>query len=160
MLQLFLWTIIPKQVILTCKRQTDCLIGNYCNINKLCYSCSYITRSLCDSINGCCSQSFIDQCSDNPYPCNSKIRKLNSTTQTNNLHIFLYGFIIISTTYLAVGSYCNKYIHKKKGCDILPNKRMWLNIFGLVKDGISYSYIIIHRYISNKYNGEQNYNSL
>ena len=147
MLQLFLWTIIPKQVILTCKRQTDCLIGNYCNINNLCYSCSYITRSLCDSINGCCSQSFIDQCSDNPYPCNSQIRKLNSTIQTNNLHIFLYGFIIISTTYLAVDPIVINIFIKKRVAIILPNKHIWLNIFGLVKDFSSYSYYYTSVYI-------------
>ena len=49
MIYLFLLKYIPRQVILTCDKQTKCIVGDYCSSHKLCYTCSYITNNHCDS---------------------------------------------------------------------------------------------------------------
>ena len=69
MIYLFLLKYIPRQVILTCDKQTKCIVGDYCSSHKLCYSCSYITENHCDSLTGCCSQEFLHQCPGSPYSC-------------------------------------------------------------------------------------------
>ncbi len=156
MIYLFLLKYIPQQVILTCQRQTDCLVGNYCNLNKLCYSCSYITQTSCDSMNGCCSQDFLFQCEDSSYLC---ITPNNEPINTNHLHSFLIVFCVVSLTYVSAGSCWNKYVKDKKGSDIFPNKRSWISLFRLVEDGINFTFSRIQRCYRNRLHGNR-YNSI
>ncbi len=150
MIYLFLLKYIPQQVILTCQRQTDCLVGNYCNLNKLCYSCSYIDRNNCDSMNGCCSQDFLFQCPGSPYPCeNTNMDTINPSS--NGLHTFLIVFCVGSLSYISVGSYWNKYVREKKGSDIFPNKRSWISLFRLVEDGINFTFSRMRGCVRSRY---------
>ena len=143
----FLFKMIPTQVILTCRRQTDCLFGKYCSSHNLCYSCSYVTEDTCDSLTGCCSVDYLKQCPDSLYPCHS----INTETSNNTLHSFLIIFCVSSLSYVSVGSYWNKYVNNRKGYDIFPHKQKWLDLFGLVKDGINYSFKRTRYCIHNNY---------
>ena len=42
--------LISGQVTNICYQQSDCYIGYYCDITSMCYDCSYIDPSSCDSI--------------------------------------------------------------------------------------------------------------
>ena len=152
MIYLFLLKYIPRQVILTCDKQTKCIVGDYCSSHNLCYTCSYITNNHCDSLTGCCSQAFLHQCPDSPYPCENTNTDTNTDTinpSSNGLHTFLIVFCVGSLSYISVGSYWNKYVREKKGCDIVPNKQYWISLFSLVEDGIWFTLSKIRRCFPN-----------
>ena len=152
MIYLFLLKYIPQQVILTCQRQTDCLVGNYCNLNKLCYSCCYITQTRCDSMNGCCSKYFLFQCKTSSYLCKTPNEITDNTTTTNNLHTFLIMFCVGSLTYISLGTYWNKFVKGKTGYDIFPNKQRWISLFSLAEDGIYFTFSRMRRCVRSRYN--------
>ena len=145
MIYLLLFIHSMGQVILTCDQQSDCYLGDYCSLYNMCYDCSYISPSDCDALNSdCCSESFLKQCSTNPYQC-SIVLPTNPQKYNMNpyLRMFLIIFSVSSVSYLAVGTYYNKYVKEKKGYDILPHKDTWMNFRGLVRDGVSYSYELV-----------------
>ena len=146
MIQLFFWKSIFSQVILSCERQTDCLQGNYCGINNLCYPCSQITSAHCDSINGCCNIEFMTQCPVSSYRCLKKQREV----PPYGLHLFVIFFFILSCFYFTVGCYCNRCIDNKRGWDVLPNKDSWRSLFSLVEDGMYFTYSKIRRGLQNR----------
>ena len=148
MIQLFYLKSIFSQVILSCERQTDCLQDNYCSIHNLCYSCSQITKTYCDSLNGCCNNDFMYQCPTSPFQCLSNKNK--KETPPYGLHIFVIFFFIFSCSYLTIGCYCNKCVENKKGWDVLPNKESWKSLFSLVEDGMYFTYSTIHRCLQNR----------
>jgi hypothetical protein len=149
MIQLFLWLNPFSQVILSCEKQNDCLQGNYCSIKNLCYTCSYITKYYCDSLNGCCNIEFLNQCSTIIYQCPNPIKQ-DRVVPSYHLHLFLIFFIMFCSLYLSIGCYCNKCIENKKGWDILPNKESWKSLFSLVEDGIYFSFSNIRRCLRNR----------
>ena len=148
MIYLLLFIHSMGQVILTCNQQSDCYIGDYCSLYNMCYDCSYISPSDCDALNSdCCSESFLKQCSTNPYQCSIVLptnpQKHNNNIMNPYLRMFLIIFSVFSVSYLSVGTYYNKYVKEKKGYDIFPNKDCWIHFRGLVRDGVSYSYELV-----------------
>ena len=148
MIQLFYLKSIFSQVILSCERQTDCLQDNYCSIHNLCYSCSQITKTYCDSLNGCCNNDFMYQCPTSSFQCLSNKNK--KETPPYGLHIFVIFFFIFCCSYLTIGCYCNKCVENKKGWDVLPNKESWKSLFSLVEDGMYFTYSTIRRGLQNR----------
>lgn len=146
MILLFLWKPLISQVILSCERQTDCLQNNYCNIHNFCYSCSLITKTHCDSLNGCCNIEYMYQCPASSYKCLKKQKDI----PPYGLHIFVIFFFIFSCSYFGIGCYCNRCVENKKGWDILPNKESWKSLFSLVEDGIYFTYSTIRRRLQNR----------
>ena len=124
-----------SQVIFLCNKQSDCYIGSYCDSTSKCQDCSELKH--CNALNtNCCSKDFLVQCVNNPYKCKEDNGSSNSTYETGfNSYLFLVSFTIITISYLSIGSYNNKYIHRKTGIEILPNIIFWRNFYGLVKDG-------------------------
>jgi len=145
---------VRSQVLPTCTQQSDCSLQSYCSIYNLCYDCSYIDPSYCDALNSdCCSTQFLQQCSSNPYLCsvNPSPSPPPSQIQEDVMNPTLkFGCIVVglsSVSYISIGVYRNKYIHQKKGKDIFPHIQFWESMYGLVKDGISFTYLVIkHRY--------------
>ena len=96
------------QVILTCDQQSDCYLGDYCSLYNMSYDCSYISPSDCDALNSdCCSDSFLKQCSTNPYQCSIVLptNPLIKNTMNPYLRMFLIIFSVSSVSYLFVGTY-------------------------------------------------------
>lgn len=138
-----------SQVILTCKRQTDCLVNKYCNLLKECLDCNYITKNRCDSLTGCCNEFFYEQCPHSSYICHS-LKKNNNTF--NGIDIFLYFFIVFTITYLFTGCYYNIYMHNARGWNVIPHKNYWKRLFELVRDGFYFTYSKIKTKIDDQYN--------
>ena len=139
-----------------CNQQSDCYIGSYCDITSICYDCSYIDPSSCDSIdNNCCSQAFLKQCTSNPFNCPINNIPISPKKTESNiyLYIFLYTFFIGSAFYISFGMYYNQYVNNKKGIEIIPNINFWKEVYGLVKDGLYFT-------IANIKNRNTDYNSL
>ena len=148
MLLLFLWKPFA-QVILRCERQTDCIVGNYCNSDNQCNTCEDITTTYCDSLNGCCNTPFRFQCRTSSFVCPTYQRE--TTGGINGLHLFLYLFIVLTIAYLFTGCYYNMSINQRSGWDIIPHRRYWVSLFSLVEDGIYFTYSTIRRKINTRY---------
>jgi len=134
--------LITGQVILICNQQSDCYVGDYCDIASMCYDCSYINPSSCGSIdNNCCSQAFLKQCNSNPFNCPiNNIPIDHKKTESNiYLYLFLYVFLIGGAFYISFGMYYNQYVNNKKGIEMVPNINFWKEVYGLVKDGLYFT---------------------
>ena len=148
---LYLCKMIYAQVLPTCTQQSDCRLQSYCSINNICYGCSYIEPTYCDALySDCCSTQFIHQCPSNPYQCSVNpppSPQIQEDVMNPTLQV---GCVIVglsSVSYISIGVYRNKYIHQKKGKDIFPHIQFWESVYGLVKDGISFTYVVVkHRY--------------
>lgn len=138
------------QVMLTCQRQTDCIVGKYCNQLKQCADCNLITKYFCDSLTDCCDIFFNDQCHQTKYICHSNKHEKNISI--NKLHLFLYLFIVLTITYLFTGCYYNVSMHQATGWNIIPHKKHWKQLFGLVKDGFYFTYSNIQSRYHHNYN--------
>ena len=137
---LFIYVTSLSQVLPLCNKQSECQIGYYCGDTNLCYTCSYISPGDCDVLNtDCCSHDFLQQCKDNPYQCT--LPRNPSTPESTNSFSFMFNLILGLSfiNYVAIGSYRNKYIHRKEGIEIFPNYNFWLSVKGLVKDGIQFT---------------------
>ena len=137
-LQVILSHGIKGQVLPLCNKQSECQIGYYCGDTNLCYTCSYISPGDCDTLNtDCCSKDFLQQCKMNPYKCQlpSNPSQPIDPSIDNTLFLFNLIFFMGLVSYVSVGSYRNKYLHQKKGIQIMPNYEFWKSVMGLVKDG-------------------------
>ena len=135
-LLLFLWSSVA-QVIPICQKLSDCQIGEYCDNTFSCSICNYVTPETCDALHvECCTDGFLEHCPTNPHEC----LPTPVTPITNQvLYTFNVIFFVSTISYLAVGSYINKYQKVKEGLHIVPNYNTWSGLFGLVKDGIHFS---------------------
>ena len=146
--------LISGQVVLTCSRQSDCYIGDYCDETSMCYACWYVDPGSCDSIDqNCCSQAFLKQCINNPFKCviDNNNKPIISKKEYSNiyLYVFLYAFLIGGAFYISFGMYYNQYVKQKKGIEIVPNINFWREVYGLVSDGI---YFTIFKIKDRQYN--------
>jgi len=132
-----------SQFLQSCQRQSECLQGSYCNNVFFCSDCSYIDSSFCDSVNDCCTPSFLQQCPSNPHQCSIQPTKQFSIVRAFDLHRFLLIFVVFSSTYLIIGMYYNKYMKQKEGFYIIPNRNTWYSLCELVRDGMYYSIDVI-----------------
>ena len=134
---LYLFQLCKSQIIFYCNQQSNCPSDYYCDNTLYCSDCNLITPSNCDSIDSnCCSKEFLYQCNNNPYQCNLNKHSSTEIKKKNNLHVFLIIFISITLSYLSIGIIYNKYVKEKW---IAPNYEFWLNLYGLVKDGIQFT---------------------
>ena len=62
-------------------------------------------------------------------------------SETTFFEIFLIVFIIVVCVYLLAGILLNKFYFKSE--ELMPNSALWAYIFGLVKDGIMFSFMLI-----------------
>ena len=66
----------------SCTKPSDCPAQQYCDDDKNCYRCSYISSSKCDAIDGnCCSAAFRQQCTSNPHGCSGPPPPPGTTTE-------------------------------------------------------------------------------
>ena len=145
---LYLCKLIYSQVLPRCTQQSDCDIQSYCSINNICVDCSYIAPQTCDALySECCSNDFLHQCSSNPYQCKITEPIVTDTSMNPQLKLATISLCMVTVSYISVGAYRNKYLYQKKGMDIFPHRHLWESLYGLVKDGCSFAYLVInHRY--------------
>merc|ERR1712065_2822 len=53
--------------------------------------------------------------------------------------VFLIIFFVLIVVYLAAGVAFQAGVKKERGLDMLPQREVWKNVFGLIKDGISFT---------------------